>query len=734
MILTNQFTATYDLEAIDRDFDIYLVHKNKDLYAADVLDAPLRTFKARAVQYTRGANAFVLFDKGKVHEYELKKTIAEAYPTLTVEKISVSGQSEEELRNLFWFNNRLLLLLLANSLHVPTTEGFTYNNLTGELFYLDPSRIHHNRKTGKPDSFCALEISFAKGMYLTCEVKTFRQVWRPQKGTHKDAENSERKSLRKGARYYLFDQNTGMLRRKLRDDNVPMEELFTVHSYKGSHNTVPFLNLGSFENFRKCKLGVMEQFLRDVHKYLGAYVTLTSVTRENDKSYEFSKAERDGLKEEDITSLLEGNVVNLVDACKTEESAQIMQGLMCELHRFYGIEAQVGELSQDAYNIRLIREPEYYQDEGLPDPHNNEALAGMVVQHMTLEKNLDLIAVGQKKPLNSSVGDKPSPKVHKVLTELIMKGDIQNKRVSIRSWQSFGFDKSWTFVMREKIKAADGQQFEECKNAAGKSTKDRHTYKCVQINPDGRMEFSSFDDLALGTSGYEEKLREVYERYYDAQRKAGREVEGLAFSDLDNIQVIIRTNEQTMPNTAALWEALKATNDKDVILCSVLVEALDAFAQAGDAEAKFAERVLSGLQGQPSITKKELRELINMRTRAAKGFNRFLHEAYGIWVSAELKSSAFEEDYMLGNVTGIQSYVNDDTDGAGVRSLNYYASVDNLKFSLNRACIVRQVRAERELDFEQLLPLLAVDFVRIGQYTVLPFPFKYLREWLGLGR
>ena len=33
------------------------------------------------------------------------------------------------------------------------------------------------------------------------------------------------------------------------------------------------------------------------------------------------------------------------------------------------------------------------------------------------------------------------------------------------------------------------------------------------------------------------------------------------------------------------------------------------------------------------------------------------------------------------------------------------------------------------MEFSELLPLMAVDFVRNKQYTVLPFPFKYLREW-----
>lgn len=35
-----------------------------------------------------------------------------------------------------------------------------------------------------------------------------------------------------------------------------------------------------------------------------------------------------------------------------------------------------------------------------------------------------------------------------------------------------------------------------------------------------------------------------------------------------------------------------------------------------------------------------------------------------------------------------------------------------------------------ELEYEEALPLMAVEFVRNSQYTVLPFPFKYLREYI----
>ena len=53
-------------------------------------------------------------------------------------------------------------------------------------------------------------------------------------------------------------------------------------------------------------------------------------------------------------------------------------------------------------------------------------------------------------------------------------------------------------------------------------------------------------------------------------------------------------------------------------------------------------------------------------------------------------------------------------------------------------CTVRHASNIRKIEkvgqatdlFSQLLPLMDVTFVRNGQLTVIPFPFKYLREYI----
>jgi hypothetical protein len=55
---------------------------------------------------------------------------------------------------------------------------------------------------------------------------------------------------------------------------------------------------------------------------------------------------------------------------------------------------------------------------------------------------------------------------------------------------------------------------------------------------------------------------------------------------------------------------------------------------------------------------------------------------------------------------------------------------DNVQLHFKDACHLRRIVAvdDSKLIFREVLPTMDVDFVRTGQSTVIPFPFKYIRE------
>ena len=59
-----------------------------------------------------------------------------------------------------------------------------------------------------------------------------------------------------------------------------------------------------------------------------------------------------------------------------------------------------------------------------------------------------------------------------------------------------------------------------------------------------------------------------------------------------------------------------------------------------------------------------------------------------------------------------------------------------MQSKIPRAATIRTIYPDfsggKDTEIVKLLPLLSATFVRNGQYTVLPFPFKYLREFANI--
>ena len=114
----------------------------------------------------------------------------------------------------------------------------------------------------------------------------------------------------------------------------------------------------------------------------------------------------------------------------------------------------------------------------------------------------------------------------------------------------------------------------------------------------------------------------------------------------------------------------------------------------------------------------------------ASKFNRFLHEKYGVWIDGELRKGEFEATYQIGNLLNIK-YEYNEKDYLDGRTFVYYVGAKSKRLAYPNACCMRKVISlGEELEYEEALPLMAVEFVRNSQYTVLPFPFKYLREYI----
>ncbi len=696
-MLTNKINVTYNMENIDADFDIFRVEKaNKDYYKYNILDSAVYEFKAAAVQWTFGATALVLFRKGEVTEQQFKESIMkEEYKDVKIQKIDVLDC--EQCSKYFYYENRLLAQLLINSMRTPKHDAFKYNNLTGKLFYHDPSWIHKSKSTGQVNFIRFLEIIIDPGMYLNLEHKTFRRY---------DHE---------GTGLYMIDSKTGEFRKKLKTDvNVIT---YKEGSLSHNHFRIDNFDITDYAHFRKSKMGVMEQFLRNVKDNLSKYITIEIMEREDAQEFDISNLEKKGIAEREYGEMLRKKGVVIVDENGSEKSQDMIERLQAELRKYYCIEARVGDLSETAYNIRIIHDGEYYVENEMHDPHSDN-LKGYIVQHMTEEAEHFTNTKGS------------SPDIKKVVQELIIKGDVRERLISIFDWERLDSGKEWTFILRKKIKPSFNENTEHL-NHVNKKAFNYFNYYRLKIDCNGKLEFDSFCDSSQDETEDWSKICYAYDFAEDKHRGVQNQVEGLMYSDIDNMHIVLLTKEKTLPNIEALMNTLQETDDKEKVSKEILIKAIHHFeTEHPDSIESVLEwkRKLSEESGM--VTKKELKKILNMRTGVASMFNRFLHENYNIWVDGELRKAEFEATFQIGNLLNIkfEYTTNDYLDG---NAFVYYVGAKSKKRSYPNACCMRKVISLGDrLEYEELLPLMAVEFVRNSQYTVLPFPYKYLREYM----
>ena len=133
---------------------------------------------------------------------------------------------------------------------------------------------------------------------------------------------------------------------------------------------------------------------------------------------------------------------------------------------------------------------------------------------------------------------------------------------------------------------------------------------------------------------------------------------------------------------------------------------------------KETKGVVVNADGQINVIKETgwftIPQIEQIQAHLQEGDNRLRSKAK----EDELLYSCLDIKYMP--VTDKSAYYLVGTIGSGMQA------------KISDSCSIRRIEADGDspLFFEQLLQLMDITFVRNGQLTVVPFPFKFLREWI----
>ena len=584
---TNKLKYHFNFEEIDKKYIIVQVFSSSKMKPSLLfLDSVLENKGIVSLCYTEFSEVFVLLDNIDNIIYSFTNSLSVSDNDLSYKKVSSRV-----------LQPHVLIQLFINSLARSKLSSFSYNNLAGHLYVVvDPE--DKNKKQIK-----TIEIKMDKDCCLQAPVRTF---------TSKQLEKFI--EFNKGKSFNSYPQYVFASSKHLKRTTKPEKNSFILRQIRGKKSEVKFLNFQNIEKFNQSKCGIIQNVME---QFFSRYNDIIQLNFEEISSAIITEHKSSMLKTEKTIIMnafkqIPVRIVDFVDNDLSKELVEILKMVFAEDE----IDIKQGKyLKNNYYNICIIHEKEKYEPEN--DPHDKIEASGPN-QCITIETYMDFAN-------NKTVYDQLKNIKNTVVHELLIKKDINDKKITTFDWQSMGYLGEWTFVEKYKL---------------GEETK----FCCMKIQQDGSFGFEKHDYNLFS---------EPYYRKYEEAFNTDKNAVGVIEDWSGNINCIVDTNMFTIPDLKGIKNELINNNNK--------------------------------------LKNKKMRE--------------------------DLLSASLDINYY--------------TDGSDTC---YYVGIaqDKIMYSSNNSALIRRIKPAEgsSIFFGELLDLMNVTFVKNGQLTVTPFPYKYIREYI----
>ena len=349
---------------------------------------------AESITFSYGRSAFAMFRKGVVKTHELQSAISD--PTIAVSKADPCDPKFK------LFAIRLLMNALSNSKY----EGFSFNNVTGHLFFYLPEWV------GKT-SIKALDVTVSPigdGYKLDFSACTFTDVKRFKKEPD--------------GRYPRYEISiNGTLSRVFGKADDDKARLFVRKTPGGKKTEIPF-----FSFFAPKMPGTrVSAIYRILQAFNERYLGLCQIQFRTRTIEEKLTIRRDEDFVEKAKAQLAGRTVNVVNFDLSQEDIPVLDAFVERLRQAIPDSTVTkGEaFIKEGLNIAFIHNEDYYKDNDLSDPYKTFQ-RNLVIQCVTAE---DGASAESEAVLNT------------IIKEMVIKDDIINsRRITLDRWSDFGFE------------------------------------------------------------------------------------------------------------------------------------------------------------------------------------------------------------------------------------------------------------------------------------------------------
>ncbi|MBD2504402.1 hypothetical protein [Anabaena azotica] len=708
-ILTNRLKINFHIDAIERDFTFIRLKRDNNCkwWGAEELDRIIgEDYKAMSVGYAQ--YAYAMFDKKSNDTYALRQKLGTDPKFETVSAVEVKPQAfytgDDEC-----ICEVTLARLLINSLGSSRSrfKQLHFSNLTGALLKV-PSLTNKLYDTiGVAEITLSRDERQKNEFLLDVRVTSYRKkvsILAEYQGT------PELKKILKRPEY-VFHSGTGTLRRWLPSDGEKSDptQSYIQCGQPGKKIHTNFLEFGSIKDFEKSRAGILYQVCNSIQEYLSEYMSVSFSTVEIDDSVELKNTILTTPKQ--LHAKLDNQAINIVDRVNDEDSDNLVTTLKNFLLPYITDVnlITVGKRDkQGALNFRIIHDAEFYEKTGQKDEYL-PSTDKFQRQHLTIESTRSV-----SKPI-----------VKTIIKEQLIKRDISSGRLSLFDWGKLQLKGIWTFAAWDE---------------------DKSHVIFMEIQPDGSFKFYEIDgeDILFNWQKFEK-----YSKYMTEIRSGDKikTLEGLVVSDAGDINQIFLTNERSIPDLSKIEAILREVETElpeNKRSGNALADLLEEFLQEpSELDIEKFQSLSSELRkiGKQIISKGDLKSLIAQylgtkrkngdkiidvsTTSEAIRFRDYLLDKHQIRLKLPQDNQSKEDLF--------DASLNIKYFGETEKEAYYFVGDrrENVQWHFKDACLIRKIVAvdKSKLIFRQLLKTMDVDFVRTGQSTVIPFPFKYIREY-----
>jgi len=455
------------------------------------------------------------------------------------------------------------------------------------------------------------------------------------------------------------------------------KQLYKKGNYNSKKSSYRFLGLMKNSNrdlIQNSKVYVLVQYLKEMQRYFQEIVEINLFTM-SIKLYDSGSDEKVRKEElqEQIKLAIGSQSIHIVNYTDTDLTKEI-EDLKRHIENYIGNSLQISssdEVQNNIYNFTITHDEDYYKKNKLDDPyiaiHKTE---NVIVQNFTV----DVL----KKAIKSTAI------LQALLKELVIKKEIMDKRLILPYYQ---FSNKLTVIYPYK-------------------TKDKR-YEFYKAIIDGRdIDFVELSDM-------EYHICSEIAFYADS-----RDLEAIIFNGKD-IGYIVKTKEFPLPKIQEIQQLIEEYNKPKYLHYKRVLEIWDSIYK--NEKKNLRERLLKELE---KFKHPISGEVLLTALRLGKDNNKFkieLEKFSNKKLVVSLKGKK-ENRHCIESLIGIRY--------SDMEFKYYVGRLDNISESIEKASLIREVCVYRGKNIlNMILPMLNEYFVKNGDFTVLPYPIKYIKEY-----